>query len=49
MKILVRIMAVWICVAGMMFVQDSAVSAEQEIAEFSFNRPVAVTHARAAI
>ena len=49
MKILVRIMAVWICVAGMMFVHGSVVSAEQEIAEFSFNRPVAVTHARAAI
>lgn len=49
MKIFVRIMVVWICVAGMMFVQDSVVSAEQEIAEFSFNRSVAVTHARAAI
>ena len=49
MKILVRIMVVWICVVGMMFVRSSVVSAEQEIAEFSFNRPVAVTHARAAI
>ena len=49
MKILVRIMVVWICVVGMMFVRSSVVSAEQEIAEFSFNRPVAVTHAQAAI
>ena len=49
MKNFVRIMAVWICVAGMMFAQSSMVSAEQEIAEFSFNRPIAVTHARAAI
>ena len=49
MKILVRIMVVWIWVVGMMFVQGSVVSAEQENAEFSFNRPVAVLHARAAI
>ena len=49
MKIHVRIMMVLICVAGMMFAQGSVVAAEQEIAEFSFNRPVAVMHARAAI
>jgi hypothetical protein len=42
-------MVVWIGVVGMMFIQSSVVSAEREIAEFSFNRPVAVTHARAAI
>ncbi len=49
MKIHVRIMVVLICVAGMMFAQGSVVAAEREIAEFSFNRPVAVAHARAAI
>ena len=49
MKILARIMMGLICVVGMMFVQGSVVSAEREITEFSFNRPVAVTHARASI
>ena len=48
-KILDRIIVVWICVVGMLFIQGSVVSAEREIAEFSFNRPVAVLHARAAI
>ena len=49
MKILDRRIVVWICVVGMLFIQGSVVSAEREIAEFSFNRPVAVLHARAAI
>ena len=49
MKNLVRIMIILICAAGMMFVQGSVAAAEQEIAEFSFNRAVAVTHAQAAI
>ena len=49
MKMLVRIMTVWICVAVMILVQSPIAAAEQEIAEFSFNRRVAVMHARAAI